>query len=374
MVATARRIFDAYEPAQPTRIVLTKLDEAASLSPLMGLLRERQLPISYLGTGQHVPRRPESRDCAASGRLGTWRVEAVGSFPVMTQDSAQKPRGAILAVTSGKGGRWQALNVVINLAVSLARLGHRVGILDADFGLGNIDVLLGLTPVYHLGHLLTGERQLEEIVLEGRSASRSFLPGPASARSTALTANQWSRLEAALKRRSRARAGFPADRHRGRHLRQRRRAADAGRARVIVVTSFEPTAVVDAYAMVKIVTTASPSATDLGIVINSGRDADESALVFRQLDIASSRFLNRGLRYYGFVVHDPAVRDAVLAHRPIVDHMPQSPASRCFSHPGVADCRLRSATGPGLRLADRSISHSPSVGTDPGQIGTPRCA
>jgi flagellar biosynthesis protein FlhF len=54
-VASARRIFDAYEEAQPKRLVLTKLDETASLSPLVGLLRERQLPISYLGTGQHVP-------------------------------------------------------------------------------------------------------------------------------------------------------------------------------------------------------------------------------------------------------------------------------------------------------------------------------
>jgi flagellar biosynthesis protein FlhF len=54
-LVSARRIFDAYEGARPTRLVLTKLDETASLSPLVGLLRERQLPVSYLGTGQHVP-------------------------------------------------------------------------------------------------------------------------------------------------------------------------------------------------------------------------------------------------------------------------------------------------------------------------------
>jgi len=53
--ASARRIFEAYEEARPTRLVLTKLDEAGSLAPLVGLLRERRLPISYLGTGQHVP-------------------------------------------------------------------------------------------------------------------------------------------------------------------------------------------------------------------------------------------------------------------------------------------------------------------------------
>jgi flagellar biosynthesis protein FlhG len=290
----------------------------------------------------------------------------------MTQDSAQKPRGAILAVTSGKGGVGKT-NVVINLAVSLARLGHRVGILDADFGLGNIDVMLGLTPVYHLGHLLTGERQLEEIVLEGPLGVQIIPAGTGIREMTALTANQWSRLEETLKRVSRGLDFLLIDTAAGisDNVVELLMLAE----RVVVVTSFEPTAVVDAYAMVKIVTTASPS-TDLGIVINSGRDADESALVFRQLDIASSRFLNRGLRYYGFVVHDPAVRDAVLAHRPIVDHMPQSPASRCFR---ILASRIAgfAPTGPGLRLADRSTptpTPPAPVGTDPVQIGTPRCA
>ena len=58
----------------------------------------------------------------------------------------------VLAVTSGKGGVGKT-NVAINVAVALARLGHRVGVLDADFGLGNIDVLLGLTPDGHVGHV-----------------------------------------------------------------------------------------------------------------------------------------------------------------------------------------------------------------------------
>jgi len=71
-----------------------------------------------------------------------------------------------IAVTSGKGGVGKT-SVVVNLAVALARLRHRVAILDADFGLGNVDVLLGLAPAWHLGHMLAGEKEIEDIVVTG---------------------------------------------------------------------------------------------------------------------------------------------------------------------------------------------------------------
>ena len=71
-----------------------------------------------------------------------------------------------IAVTSGKGGVGKT-NVAINLAVSLARLRHRVAILDADFGLGNVDVLLGLAPTSHIGHVLAGEKRISEVLVEG---------------------------------------------------------------------------------------------------------------------------------------------------------------------------------------------------------------
>ena len=72
----------------------------------------------------------------------------------------------VLAVTSGKGGVGKT-NVTVNVALSLARLGYRVGLIDADFGLGNVDVMLGLTPENHIGHLLAGEKTLAEIVIRG---------------------------------------------------------------------------------------------------------------------------------------------------------------------------------------------------------------
>jgi MinD-like ATPase involved in chromosome partitioning or flagellar assembly len=86
--------------------------------------------------------------------------------------------------------------------------------------------------------------------------------------------------------------------------------------------------------------------------VNGIRDGDEAGLVFRQLDIAASRFLDRNLRFDGYIVYDPAVREAVLGQRPIVDHLPQAPASRCF--------RI---------LASRVAGHTPDSG---GTLRTPR--
>ena len=287
----------------------------------------------------------------------------------MTPDTSVKPRGAILAVTSGKGGVGKT-NVVINLAVSLARLGHRVGILDADFGLGNIDVMLGLTPTLHLGHLLSGERTVDEITVEGPLGVKIIPAGTGIRALTNLTSSQWVRLESVIRRLAQGLDFLLIDTAAGisDNVVELLLLAE----RVLVVTSFEPTAVVDAYAMVKILTTAVPT-KDVGIVVNAARDADESALVFRQLDIASSRFLHRGLRYYGFVVQDPAIREAVLVQRPIVDHLPQSPASRCFR---ILASRIAglAPTGPGLRLANTSESPEVEPPDDSPSTEATRCA
>ena len=149
---------------------------------------------------------------------------------------------------------------------------------------------------------------------------------------------------------------------------------------MLVVTSFDPTAVVDAYAVIKLLSTTDPG-QEIGIVVNPARDADEAQLVFAQLEVATARFLKRRITYLGFVVEDPAVREAVLVQRPIVDHLPQSPASRCFrilasrlsgmaphdssglrlvTSPGATPDNGRPdiARDPAMRMTKREIDHS----------------
>ena len=275
-------------------------------------------------------------------------------------------RAVTLAVTSGKGGVGKT-NVVVNLAVALARLHNRVAILDADFGLGNVDVLLGLTPPHHLGHLLNGDLTIDDIAVEGPFGLR-LVPASSGLRElTALSARQWERLNDGLQHLCASVDFLLVDTGAG--ISSNVIDMLSGADRVMVVTSLEPTAVVDAYAMIKILTACNP-AKELGLLVNGARDEAEAALVFRQLDIAATRFLQRRLQPYGHVPTDPAVRDAVLQQQAVVPYAPHAPASQAFRRLASRVSAMAPLGGPGLRLAPPSGT----VSTALSGLGAPQCA
>jgi flagellar biosynthesis protein FlhG len=272
-----------------------------------------------------------------------------------------------LAITSGKGGVGKT-NVVVNLAVALARLRHRVVVLDADFGLGNVDVLLGLAPRAHLGHVLSGEKMLRDVIVGGPEGIH-IIPASSGLRElTVLTPAHWARLTAGLRALAADYDFLLVDTAAG--------IADnvidllATTDRVLIVTSPEPTAVVDAYAVIKVLT-ASGVQKDLGVLVNDARDADEASVVFRQLQVAAERFLNRRVQSYGFVAHDPAVRDAVCLQQPVVSQHPQSPASLCFRMLASRVAGLRPLGAPGLKPVPRPTPPLPVRNAD---LEAPQCA
>jgi flagellar biosynthesis protein FlhG len=262
---------------------------------------------------------------------------------------------SVIAVASGKGGVGKT-NVAVNLSVALARLGRRVGLVDADFGLGNVDVFLGLTPEFHIGHLLAGEVSLEQLLVAG-PAGVQIVPASSGLRSlTALTPAQRAVLADAFDRLCASFDFLLIDTASGISDNVIETLRLAGR--VIVVTSVEPAAIVDAYATVKVLNAASPT-TEIGIVVNNVRSAEEASLAYRQLDVAANRFLARALKFYGFIPEDRSVRDAVLIQRSIVDHLPQAEASRCFR---ILAARIAAlgpidTPGPGAVISARPTLH-----------------
>jgi flagellar biosynthesis protein FlhG len=237
-----------------------------------------------------------------------------------------KGRGRVVAIASGKGGVGKTC-IAVNVAVALSRLGLRVGVLDGDFALGNVDVTLGLTPIVHLGHLLDGERTLSEIRLEGPSGVAVIPAGSGIPKLTALTSVQRGRLKAAVDELAGTLDFLLVDTASGLSDNVIETVLIADRA--LLVTTLEPSAVVDAYAMAKVLSNVAP-ALDVSIVVNAVHNGEEASLAFRQLDIAATRFLSRPLNYFGFVAEDASVREAVLMQRAVVEQAPQSPASRGY--------------------------------------------
>jgi flagellar biosynthesis protein FlhG len=242
----------------------------------------------------------------------------------LTARAAHRPPATRIAVTSGKGGVGKT-SLTVNLAVAMARLGHRVGVLDADFALGNIDVALGLTPDAHLGAVLDGEKAVADIMLEGPSGVRVIPAGSGVRSLTLLDDEKWPRLVEAIDQAGRDLDFLLFDTATGigDNVLDVVGLADY----VLVVTSFEPAAVVDAYAVIKLLTAADQT-TPIGVVVNAARDADEGHLVFRQISLAAQRFLNRSIRYDGHVLEDRLVKDASLAQMPLIGGDASSPASR----------------------------------------------
>ena len=288
----------------------------------------------------------------------------------MSVSTSSRPRrrtGAVaIAITSGKGGVGKT-SVVVNLAVALARLQYRVAILDADFGLGNVDVLLGLTPEFHLGHLLAGQKTIRDIMVAGPLGVQ-IIPASSGLRElTALTAPQWTRLNDACETLAADLDFLIIDTAPG--ISGNVIDLLTGSARVVVVTSLDPSAVVDAYAVVKILT-GTDAHKPIGLLVNGAHGDADARTIFRQLDVAAQRFLGRTLRYDGFITRDPGVREAVLAQRPVVDHLPQAPASRCFRALASRMANLSPEDGPGLRL--RVAARAPRAGSADAEVS--QCA
>jgi flagellar biosynthesis protein FlhG len=231
-----------------------------------------------------------------------------------------------VAITSGKGGVGKT-SLTVNLAASLARLGYRAGILDADFGLGNVDVMLGLTPKSHVGAVLAGEQTIADVRIEGPDGIRIIPAGNGIPALTALTDAQWHRLRQTVVDAAHGLDVLLVDTAPGLsdNVIDLARLAD----HVLVVTAAEPTAMVDAYAMLKLLYGGGARA-GIGVVVNATREDDEGELVYRQLRLAVGRFLNQSLQYYGSIAEDPRVREAVLEQRPVVSRDPESPASRGY--------------------------------------------
>lgn len=237
---------------------------------------------------------------------------------------SRNPR--VIAVTSGKGGVGKT-NVVANLAVSLSELDRKVTILDADFGLANLDVLLGLTPRYHLGHVLIGSKALPEIMVQGPKGIRVLPASSGMQQMTELTTAQRNRLMRCLASLEADTDYFVIDTAAG--ISRNVMHFLLSSQEIILVSSPEPTAIVDAYAVIKVVLTESPK-KQIQVLINCVESADEALDVYLQINSVVQRFLGREVDFLGHVELDSHVVKAVRSQMLVTQKYPDAPSSKCF--------------------------------------------
>jgi flagellar biosynthesis protein FlhG len=246
---------------------------------------------------------------------------------MLMEDSVIRKPVKTIAITSGKGGVGKT-NVAANLAIEMKKSGKNVMILDADLGLSNIDVLFHLAPRFNMQHVLRGEMSLNDIVIEGPHGIKILPAGSGVQELTAL--DEFQRLKLL--------EGFDSYNVDIEYL-----IIDTGAGisenvaffciaaqEIVVVTSPEPTAITDAYALIKVLCTRYQE-KEFKVLVNFARSPEDAFEVFRSLSKVAERFLNISLDYIGHIPFDESLRKAVRAQRAVVDLYPKSISSKQFA-------------------------------------------
>lgn len=232
----------------------------------------------------------------------------------------------VIAVASGKGGVGKT-NVSVNLSVALAQGGREVMLMDADLGLANVDVLLGLQPRYNLSQVLLGRMGLEDILVDGPAGITIVPAASGIARMADLAPAEHVGIIRAFSELDRPVDILVVDTAAGLH----ESVISFCRAvqEVLVVVCDEPASITDAYALIKVLSR-DYGVSRIRVLANMVRRADEGRLLFHKLAAVCDRFLDVTLDYMGAVPHDEYLRKAVQRQKAVTALYPSSPAGRAF--------------------------------------------
>ncbi len=232
----------------------------------------------------------------------------------------------VIAVTSGKGGVGKS-NVTINLAVTLAKNGERVMVMDADMGLANIDVLLGLSPGLNLSHVINGECSLEETLIDGPAGIKIVPASSGVATMSDLTPAQNAGVIRSFSELTEPVDTLLIDTAAG--LSDSVVSYTRAAREVIVVVCDEPASITDAYAMIKVMN------RDYGVerfhvLANQAHGASQGRELYNKLARVSERFLDVTLDYLGCIPYDENLKKAVQKQKAVVEAFPRSQSATAF--------------------------------------------
>ncbi len=229
----------------------------------------------------------------------------------------------VIAITSGKGGVGKT-NITVNFAYLLAKRGRKTLLLDADTGLANIDVILGIAPHYNLSHLLHGERSLSEVIVEGPGGIK-ILPSASGIEDMAeLSKGHKLTLLEELDGLDEDIDFMLIDTAAG--ISGNVMYFNMAAKEVIVVASTEPTSLTDAYALIKMLYQGYRTRRFM-LLVNMVSDSIEAKGVYVRLNNATNHFLGLPIEYLGYIPLDPNIPKAVKKQKLLAESFPDSKAT-----------------------------------------------
>ena len=244
-------------------------------------------------------------------------------------DPKAKHNTRIIAISSGKGGVGKT-NISINLAIAYARLGKRVIVLDADLGLANVNVVLGVIPKYNLYHLIRRQKKMGDIIMDTEYGIQIVAGASGFSKIANLSEEERAIFIQELQELSNADIVIIDT---GAGVSNNVISFIAAADDVIIVTTPEPTAITDAYGIIKIIATEIEN-LDLGLklVVNKVSSVAEGKRVANRVISIAGHFLNLKVDYLGFVYADKTVHNAVISQKPFFVMDEKCKASICIKH------------------------------------------
>jgi flagellar biosynthesis protein FlhG len=259
--------------------------------------------------------------------LTTDEPAAVGSRGTLTPYTRPARRYArVIAITSGKGGVGKTF-ACVNLALAFAQAGKKVAIFDADLGLANVHILMGVKAKFNLRHLIEDNFTLDDIIAHGPEGVKIISGGQGVREMANLTAEQRRVILRQMDRLEREVDVLLIDTGAGISENVLRFATFADE--IIVVTTPNIAAAADGYSIIKILLEMEPNAK-IGLVANMAQSMYHSKNVFNRINAAARKYLHYSLGDLGFIVQDPRVETSCQTRRPLLIDYPQCEAAKCI--------------------------------------------
>ncbi|MBN1698325.1 MAG: MinD/ParA family protein [Spirochaetales bacterium] len=235
----------------------------------------------------------------------------------------------IISISSGKGGVGKT-NIAINIALAYAQLGKKVVVMDADLGLANVNVVLGIIPRYNLYHLIRKQKKMKEIIQDTGYGIKIVAGASGFSKIANLSDDERKNIIVELSELSNADVLIIDT---GAGVSNNVLSFIAASDDAIIVTTPEPTAITDAYGIIKIIATEIDNINiGLKLVVNKVKTVTEGRRVAERVINIAGQFLNLKIDYLGFVYDDVLVHNCVVKQKPFLLADAKSKASICIKH------------------------------------------